>query len=64
MDPIGLGKATRRMKRKLSAEDLKIISVPLDFVGVNVYQPSNGMIDKKKYDTKTLPKTMLLSESI
>lgn len=59
MDPIGLGKATRRMKRKLSAEDLKIISAPLDFVGVNVYQPSNGMINKKKYDTETLPKTML-----
>lgn len=59
MDPIGLGKATRKMKRKLSAEDLKIISAPLDFVGVNVYQPSNGMISKKKYDTETLPKTMM-----
>ena len=47
------------MKRKLSAEDLRVICAPLDFVGVNVYQPSNGMINKKNYNTDALPKTML-----
>lgn len=61
MDPIGLGKATGMLTRKLSAEDLKIISEPMDFVGVNVYQPSNGMIKnkdgKKEYEPKK--KTML-----
>ncbi len=59
MDPIGLGKASKMLRRKLSAEDLKIISEPMDFVGVNVYQPSNPMIDKKGYDTDALPKTSL-----
>ena len=47
------------LRRKLSAEDLKIISAPLDFVGVNVYQPSNPILNKKGYDTEKLPKTML-----
>ena len=41
MDPIVLGKASKMMKKYLSAEDLKIISEPIDFVSVNVYQPSN-----------------------
>ena len=59
MDPIGLGKASKMMKRKLSAEDLRVICAPRDFVGVNVYQPSNGMINKKNYNTDALPKTML-----
>lgn len=59
MDPIGLGKASKMLKRNLSAEDLKIISEPIDFIGVNVYQPSNGMINKKGYNTDELPKTMM-----
>ena len=59
MDPIALGKASPMLRRKLSAEDLKIISAPLDFVGVNVYQPSNPILNKKGYDTEKLPKTML-----
>ena len=58
-DPIILGKPSKMLRRKLSAEDLKIISEPIDFIGVNVYQPSNGSINKKKYDTEALPKTML-----
>lgn len=58
-DPIALGKASKQLRRKLSAEDLKIISEPIDFMGVNVYQPSNGMINKKGYDTDALPKTSL-----
>ena len=40
-DPILLGKLDKRMKGALSAEELKIVSQPLDFVGVNVYQPMN-----------------------
>lgn len=59
MDPIALGKPTSMMKRKLSKEDLKIISEPIDFIGVNVYQPSNPMLNKKGYDTESLPKTMM-----
>ena len=59
MDPIALGKASPMLRKKLSAEDLKIISAPLDFVGVNVYQPSNPILNKKGYDTEKLPKTML-----
>ena len=59
MDPIGLGRASPMLRRRLSAEDLKIISEPMDFVGVNVYQPSNGMIDRKRYEAKGLPKTVL-----
>ena len=58
-DPIALGRASRQLKRKLSAEDLKIISEPIDFIGVNVYQPSNGSINKKGYNTDELPKTMM-----
>ena len=58
-DPILLGKASRMLKRKLSAEDLRIISEPIDFIGVNVYQPSNPMINKKSYDTDQFPKTSL-----
>ena len=59
MDPIVLGRPSKMLKRKLSAEDLKIISEPIDFIGVNVYQPSNPMINKKGYNTDALPKTML-----
>lgn len=56
-DPICLGRASKMLRRKLSAEDLKMISEPIDFIGVNVYQPSNPMINKKGYDTSALPKT-------
>ena len=59
MDPIALGKASKQLRRKLSAEDLKIISEPMDFIGVNVYQPSNGSINKKGYNTDELPRTMM-----
>ena len=59
MDPIGLGKASKMMKRYLSAEDLKIISEPMDFVGVNVYQPSNPMLNQKAYEAENHPKTSL-----
>ena len=58
-DPIALGKASKMLRRKLSAEDLKIISEPIDFVGLNIYQPSNVSINKKGYNADTLPKTML-----
>ena len=58
-DPIILGKASKQLRRKLSAEDLRIISEPIDFIGVNVYQPSNGTINKKGYHTDDLPKTMM-----
>lgn len=59
MDPIALGKAAGLMRGKLSAEDLKIISEPIDFLGVNVYQPSNAMINDKVYQSQSRPKTML-----
>ena len=59
MDPIARGVATKMLRRKLSTEDLKIISEPIDFIGVNVYQPSNPMINKKGYNTDALPKTMM-----
>lgn len=59
MDPIALGKASPILSQKLSEEDLKIISESMDFVGVNVYQPSNPLLNKEGYDTEKLPKTML-----
>jgi len=59
MDPIGLGKPSKMMKKVLSAEDLKIISEPMDFVGVNVYQPSNTMLDKKGYGKQEHKQTSL-----
>ena len=59
MDPIALGRASNMMKRYLSAEDLKIISEPMDFVGVNVYQPSNPMLNKKAYEAEDHPITSL-----
>ncbi|MBQ8297507.1 MAG: family 1 glycosylhydrolase [Ruminococcus sp.] len=57
MDPIGLGRASKMLRRKLSGEDLKIISEPIDFIGLNVYQPANHLINKKSYDTDSFPKT-------
>lgn len=59
MDPIVLGKASRQLKKKLSAEDLKIISEPIDFIGVNVYQPSNTMLDKEYKNDPSLKRTMM-----
>lgn len=38
-DPIFLGRASAIMRHKLSKTDLELIRQPLDFVGVNVYQP-------------------------
>ena len=58
-DPICLGKASRMMRRRLSAEDLKIISEPMDFIGVNVYQPSNPMVNRKGYNRDAYPKNSL-----
>lgn len=59
MDPIGLGKTSPMMKRALSEEDLRIISEPIDFVGLNVYQPSNPMINGKAYEAEGHPKTYM-----
>ena len=59
MDPIGLGRASPMMMRILSAEDLKTIAEPLDFVGVNVYQPTNPRLNAEAYHAENRPKTML-----
>ncbi len=59
MDPIVLGQASPMLRSKLSEEDLKIISAPIDFIGVNVYQPSNPILDKEGYRPDDRPKTML-----
>lgn len=59
MDPIVLGKASKSMKRHLSAADLKVISEPLDFVGVNVYQAANTQVNAKAYEAEGHPKTMM-----
>lgn len=48
MDPIALGKAAGLVKNKLSKQDLEIISQPIDFIGLNVYQPSNHMLPGNK----------------
>ena len=56
MDPIVLGKASPMLKKTLSAEDLKIISEPIDFIGVNVYKPSNELFGES---TEGKKKTML-----
>ncbi len=59
MDPIVLSLASPMLRSKLSAEDLKIISEPIDLIGVNVYQPSNPILDKEGYHADDRPKTML-----
>jgi len=59
MDPICLGRATPMMQELLSPEDLRIISEPMDFVGVNVYQPSNPRFEDSGYDPDRFPKTMM-----
>ena len=48
MDPIALGKAAGLVKNRLSKQDLQIISQPIDFIGLNVYQPSNHMLPGNK----------------
>lgn len=58
-DPIVFGTASTLLKEDLDAEDLKIISEPIDFIGVNVYQPSNGSINKEGYNADARPKTMM-----
>ncbi len=59
MDPIVLGKKTKLLARTLKDEDLKVISEPIDFIGLNVYQGLNGQIDKENYDREIKNKTML-----
>lgn len=51
MDPIALGKTTPMLGNILSEEDLKIISAPIDFIGLNIYQPLNPGIDKDTTET-------------
>ena len=56
MDPIGLGKASPLMRAALSAEDLKLIAQPIDFVGVNVYQGLNRVLTPEAYAAEGHPK--------
>ena len=48
MDPIFLKQATPYMEDVLSAEDLEIIAQPLDFLGLNIYQPMNHGLPGKE----------------
>lgn len=59
MDPIILGKASSIMADHLSEEDLAIISAPTDFIGLNVYTPSNTGINDEIYGSSKRPKTMI-----
>ena len=59
MDPICLKQASPMMKDLLSEEDLGVISAPIDFIGLNVYQPSNVHMPQSSYDTSQFPKTSL-----
>lgn len=47
-DPIFLKKAPKFNRRSFSPEDLDLIGQPLDFVGVNVYQPINHNLPGKE----------------
>ncbi len=47
-DPIFLKKAPKFNRRSFSKEDLELIGQPLDFVGVNVYQPINHNLPGKE----------------
>lgn len=59
-DPILLGRATKLMKGKLSVDDLNTINQPLDFIGLNVYQPINDNIPDPKYRfPKTEPRNVM-----
>lgn len=60
LDPIVLGKAPAFMRRKLSKNDLAIISQPIDFVGVNVYQPMNhSLLGEENQSAPDAKRTML-----
>lgn len=62
MDPIALGKASPMLKNALSEADLKLISEPIDFIGLNIYQPNNMMGDnaaKAAYLAEGHPKTSM-----
>ena len=60
LDPICLGKATPMMADVLSSEDLEIISQPLDYIGVNVYQGCNEEYpDSVNYPSPNTPRTMM-----
>lgn len=50
MDPIVLGTAPDRLKKTLSTKDLEEIHQPIDFIGINVYQPTNyqGLFEEHK----------------
>ena len=58
-DPIALGRPSRLMRRALSAGDLKVISEPIDFIGVNVYQPSNPILDRRGYGAAARKRTSM-----
>nr|SIP63271.1 Beta-glucosidase (EC 3.2.1.21) [uncultured bacterium] len=59
MDPICRGKASPTMKDLLSEEDLALISAPIDFIGLNVYQPANVWLGEERYDKSAFPQTMM-----
>lgn len=59
MDPIALGRPPKMLRNTLRADDLAIISAPVDFIGVNVYQPSNNLFRKNKKPGISEETTML-----
>lgn len=59
MDPIALKRPSKMMRGQLSAADLEIIGQPIDFIGVNVYQPSNEMFKKKNDPPMQGKRTMM-----
>ena len=58
-DPLLLGRASPIMVKELNAEDLRIICQPLDFLGMNIYQPSNVQYTCYDAEKAWRPKTML-----
>ena len=58
-DPIFLGKAPKLIGKAISAADMEIISRPIDFVGVNVYQPLADQFPNAKGKADERPRTML-----
>lgn len=59
MDPIVFGRATSMLRHSLSKKDLAIISQPIDFIGINVYQPFLLPPVKEAYEQENHPKTMM-----
>jgi len=59
MDPVALGRPSKMLRATLQSGDLALISTPIDFVGVNVYQPSNNLFKKNKKKDAEEEKTML-----